>query len=40
MRYIGTGRGFSIQTTSMVALYTSYARTHLYLGYEVRRGSA
>ncbi|KAG2442264.1 hypothetical protein HXX76_002351 [Chlamydomonas incerta] len=35
MRYIGTGRGFSIQTTDFVKLYTMYARTHLYLGFEV-----
>ncbi|GIL92522.1 hypothetical protein Vretifemale_20040, partial [Volvox reticuliferus] len=35
MRYIGTGRGFSIQTTDFVKMYTMYARTHLYLGFEV-----
>eukprot|EP00198_Chlamydomonas_reinhardtii_P003824 XP_001693160.1 glycosyl transferase [Chlamydomonas reinhardtii] len=35
MRYIGTGRGFSIQTTDFVKLYTMYARSHLYLGFEV-----
>ncbi|KXZ43170.1 hypothetical protein GPECTOR_99g805 [Gonium pectorale] len=35
MRYIGTGRGFSIQTTDFVKMYTLYARTHLYLGFEV-----
>ncbi|GIL51750.1 hypothetical protein Vafri_7680 [Volvox africanus] len=35
MRYIGTGRGFSIQTTDFIKMYTMYARTHLYLGFEV-----
>lgn len=35
MRYIATGRGFSIQTTDFVKMYSMYARTHLYLGFEL-----
>lgn len=35
MRYIATGRGFSIQTTDFVKMYSMYARTHLYIGFEV-----
>lgn len=35
MRYIATGRGFSIQTTDFVKMFSMYARTHLYMGFVV-----
>eukprot|EP00798_Chlamydomonas_sp_ICE-L_P008246 gene8246-1515_t len=35
VQYIATGRGFSITTMPFVRMYASYARTHLYLGFEL-----
>ncbi|GIL73021.1 hypothetical protein Vretifemale_3258, partial [Volvox reticuliferus] len=34
-RYISTGRGFSITSSSFTTLFTNYARSHLYPGMEL-----
>ncbi len=34
-KYVGTGRGFNISTMEFVKVFTLYARTHLYLGFEI-----
>lgn len=34
-QYIGTGRGFSITSSSFIKLFTNYGRTHVYLGFEL-----
>lgn len=34
-RYIGTGRGFAITANSFIRVYTNYARSHLYFGFEL-----
>ncbi|GAX79705.1 hypothetical protein CEUSTIGMA_g7146.t1 [Chlamydomonas eustigma] len=34
-QYIGTGRGFAYTSSSFVKLYTNYARTHIYPGFEL-----
>ena len=33
--YIGTERGYVLSNASMVVLYGLYAKSHLYLGFEV-----
>lgn len=34
-QYIGTGRGFSISSSSFVKLFSNYGRTHIYFGFEL-----
>ncbi|KAG1659988.1 hypothetical protein FOA52_009662 [Chlamydomonas sp. UWO 241] len=34
-KYVGTGRGFNIQTMEFVKVFTLYARVHLYMGFEL-----
>ena len=34
-KYVGTGRGFNISSMDFVKIYTLYARTHLYQGFEL-----
>jgi len=33
--YIATGRGYQIENTDFITLYTSYARSHIYFGAEL-----
>lgn len=34
-KYVGTGRGFNINTLEFVRVFTLYARSHLYMGFEL-----
>eukprot|EP00966_Prymnesium_polylepis_P091811 2125391-Prymnesium_polylepis.1 len=33
--YVATGRGYSIDTSSMVTMYGNYAASHIYFGFEI-----
>ncbi|KAG1671275.1 hypothetical protein FOA52_010846 [Chlamydomonas sp. UWO 241] len=34
-QYLATGRGFAITSSSFIKLYTNYARTHIFYGFEL-----
>lgn len=34
-KYVGTGRGFNITTMEFIKIFTLYARSHLYMGFEL-----
>jgi len=33
--YVATGRGYAIDTSSMVTMYSNYAASHIYFGFEI-----